>query len=214
MLEAQPEDFQIFLKRCSVYRLPVLTDGIGSLVSDLPDWESHLETAVRLSLIEKDSTRTDPRYWVTPLLREDLFEELDRGMRTTCHQTAVAYYQNILERAYDLISIAELIWQALSGGLTDIAVAESASRFLPYLHESLAYNEALEHGKYICFYIPEIKRNDAFSIFMFELGRIYSDIGKSIQAIEYYEEALSINREVYGDCHPNKAAILNNIGLT
>jgi len=212
MLEAQPEDFQIFLKRCSVYRLPVLKDGIGSLVCDLQDWESHLGTAVRLSLIEKDSTRTDPRYWVTPLLRENLFEGLDGGMKTTCHQAAAAYYQNILARTYDPISSAELIRHALSGGLTDIAVEESGSRFLPYLRESLAYNEALEHGEYVRSYIPEIKRDETFSKFMFELGWIYNDMGNARQAIEYYEQALSIDKQVYGDRHPSVAIDLSNIG--
>jgi tetratricopeptide (TPR) repeat protein len=212
ILEAQPEVFQVFLRRCSVYRLPVLKDGIGSLVSDLKDWESHVETAVRLSLIEKDSTRTDPRYWVTPLLRENLFRELDGGTRETCHQTAAAYYQNILSRAYDPISSAELIGHALSGGLTDIAVEESGSRFLPYLRKSLAYNEALEHGEYVRSCIREIKRNETFSRFMFELGWISDDMGSARQAIDYYEQALSIDKEVYGERHPTVAIDLSNIG--
>ncbi len=140
MLEAQTEDFQTFLRRCAVYRLPVLKDGIGSLCSDLKDWESHVEKAVRLSLMEKDSSRREVLYWITPLLRENIFKELEESERKKYHQTAVAYYQAVLSKGYEPVSSAQLIEHALSGGLSDIAVEESGVKFLPYLRGALAYN--------------------------------------------------------------------------
>ncbi len=212
ILKNQTKDFQTFLCRCSVYRLPVLKEGIGLLFSGMKDWESHVETAVRLSLMEEDSTRKDYKYWVTPLLREDLFRELGEDEKKKYHQAAVSYYQNVLSKTYEPLSSAELINHALSAGLTEIAVEESGERFLPYLRESLAYREALADGEYILSHISEIKRDEKFSKFMFEFGWIYSDMGKAEQAISYYEQALSIDKEVYGERHPNVATDLNNIG--
>ncbi len=212
ILKNQIEDFQTFLCRCSVYRLPVLKEGIGLLFSGMKDWESHVEKAVRLSLMEEDSTRKDYKYWVTPLLREDLLRELGEDEKKKYHQAAVSYYQEILSKAYEPVSSAELIDHALSAGLPEIAVEESGERFLPYLRESLAYKEARAWGDYILSHISELKRDGRFSKFMFELGWLYSDMGYAKQAISYYEQALSIDKEVYGEKHPNVAIRLSNIG--
>jgi tetratricopeptide (TPR) repeat protein len=213
LMEAQPKDFQTFLCYCAVYRLPVLKEGIGLFCGELKDWEVHIEKAVRLSLMEKDSSRRDVRYWVTPLLREDIFEELGEEERKHCHKNAVSFYQTILPKAPAPILSAELIEHALKAGLPEIAVEESGGRFLPYLRKSLDYREALAYGEYIHLHIPELKRNEKFSKFMSELGWIYHDIGDFRKAIKYYEQALSIDKEVYGERHPSVATILSNIGL-
>jgi hypothetical protein len=75
LLESQPDEFQTFLRRSAVYRLPVLKDGIGFVSEGITDWESEAEKAVRFSLMEEDSTH-NVHYWVSPLLREDIFAEL------------------------------------------------------------------------------------------------------------------------------------------
>ncbi len=211
LMETQPEDFQTFLRYCAVYRLSVLKEGIGSLFGGLRDWESQVEKAVRLSLMEKDSTRRDIRYWVTPLLRENIFEELGEDEKKNCHKNAVLYYKALLSKAYVPILSAELIEHAIKAGLPEIAV-EEGGRFLPYLRESLAYREALEYGEYIRSNILELNIDAKFSKFVFEIGWIYDDIGDSKKAIKYYEQALAIDKEVFGENHPNVAGDLNNIG--
>ncbi|VVB93817.1 Photosystem I assembly protein Ycf3 [uncultured archaeon] len=212
IFKAQTDDFKTFLRCCSVYRLPVLKDGIGLLFSGMKGWESHVETAVRLSLIEKDSTQKEYKYLVTPLLRGELFKELGEYEKKKYHQAAVSYYQNVLSRTYELIASAELIDHAISGGIPEAAVEEGGSRFLPYLRKSLAYREGLAWGEYIFSNIPELKRDSKSAKFMFELGWLHDDMGKAKQAIGYYEQALSIDKEVYGERHPNVATTLNNIG--
>ena len=186
MIESQSEEFQTFLRRSAVYRLPVLKAGIELVCGDLTDWRSDMERAVRLSLMEEDSTRADAvRYWVTPLLGEDIFGELGAGEVRECHQAAVSYYQGILSASrYDPLSGEELIEHALNAGLTDIAVEEAGGRFLPYLRESLAYKEALMQGGRILSHISKPERDDKHAKFMFELGYIYDDIGDAGQAIE------------------------------
>ena len=45
------------------------------------------------------------------------------------------------------------------------------------------------------------------------IGGIWDDRGKPEKAIEYYEQALTIDMEVYDDRHPAVARDLNNIGI-
>ena len=178
MIGSQSEEFQRFLRRSAVYRLPVLKAGIELVCGDLTDWRSDMERAVRLSLMEEDSTRADAvRYWVTPLLGEEIFGELGAGERQECHQVAVSYYQVILSAShYDPFSSDELIEHAIKAGLSDAAVEEAGGRFLPYLRKSLAYKEALMQGGRILSHISKPERDDKHAKFMFELGYIYMRI--------------------------------------
>ena len=56
------------------------------------------------------------------------------------------------------------------------------------------------------------KDKNQISKFLFKLGEILQEMGNAKKAIDYYEQALSIDRDVYGERHPAVAAILNNIG--
>ena len=165
--------------------------------------------------MEEDGTRRDyVRYWVTPLLREDVFGVLREEDKRECHQSAVSYYQEILStsRVYLPLLAIELIEHALKAGLDEIAIEESGDRLLPHLRASLAYKEALTQGEHIFSQISEPKRDAKRAKFLFELGWIHHDMGNARKAIEYYEQALSIGKEVYGDMHPAVATMLNNIG--
>ncbi|HID20183.1 MAG TPA: CHAT domain-containing protein, partial [Methanophagales archaeon] len=214
LLESQPEAFQTFLRRSAVYRLPVLKDGIGFISEGLTDWESAAENAVRLSLMEEDSTR-NVRYWVSPLLRDDIFAELQAEEQKQCHEVAASYYRDLLGSTdlYDPVSGSELIEHALKSGKEDIAIEKAGGRFLPYLRYSLAYQEALTQGDKILSHIVEPKSDDKHSKFMYELGGIYYAMGDARQAIKLYEQALSIDKELYGERDPSVARYLNSIGL-
>jgi hypothetical protein len=131
----------------------VLKDGLKLVCAELKDWELDAEKAVRLSLMEEDSTRSDyVRYWLTPLIREDIFGELQEEERRQLHQAAVSYYQAVLSDShdyYDPVLGAELIDHALEAGLDTIAIEEGGGRFLPHLRSTLAYKEALAHAKHL-----------------------------------------------------------------
>jgi len=213
IIQAQPEDFQIFLSRSAVFRLPFFKEGIESVCGDMKDLESHIEKAVRFSLMEKDSTRQGYRYWVTPLIRENLFEELEKEEMKKCHKTAISYYYRVISREYSPILSAELIEHALMGGFYEIAVDEGV-RLLSFLRFSLAYREALAFGNYILTNVPELKNEGKCSNFLSELGYLYHETGDPIQSIDYFEQAISIDKEVYGDRHPNVTVNLNNIGVS
>jgi hypothetical protein len=110
--------------------------------------------------MEQDSTR-NVRYWVSPLLREDIFAELSAEEQKQCHEVAVSYYRDLLHDSadlYDPVSAAELIEHALKSGQNDIAIEEGGARFLPYLRHSLAYREALTQSDKILSYIADCHR--------------------------------------------------------
>jgi tetratricopeptide (TPR) repeat protein len=214
LMESQSDAFQTFLRHSAVYRLPVLKDGIGFVSEGLTDWESAAENAVRLSLMEEDSTR-NVRYWVSPLIREDIFAELPAEEQKQCHEAAASYYRDFLQASadlYDPVSGSELIEHALKSGQMDIAIEEAGARFLLYLRDTLAYREALTQGEKILSHIAEPKWDVNYARFITEFGWIYYDIGDARQAIEYYKQALSIVKEVYGERCSEVATILNSIG--
>jgi len=215
LLEIQSEEFKNFLRRSAVYRLPIIRKGIERVSGDINDLESLIEKAVQLSLMEKDTTHKDSvRYWVTPLLREEIFDELKKEEQRRCHQAATSYYQFILTESSTYLPIysMELILHALNAGLDEIAIEESGGRFLPFLRQTLAYKESLWWGEYILSQIHEKKKDKNYSKFLFELGFVNHEMGNDRQAIDYFEQALTIDKEIYGDKHPNIATTLNNIG--
>ena len=212
--ENQSEEFQNFLCRSAIYRIPIPTNAIEQLCGDIDNWKTNLEISVHLSLMEEDSTCRDIAfYWVSPLLREDIFNELSEEEIKESHQKAVSYYQNILSatKSYFPVFGKELIEHSLKAGMQDVVLEEGA-RLLSYLSETLAYREALEQGKYIISQISETKRDEKYSKFIFVLGYIYGDLGDSKQELEYLEQVLSIEKDIYGERHPNVATVLNNIG--
>jgi len=153
-------------------------------------------------------------YWVTPLLREEIFEELEKKERTWCHKAAVVYYRKILSLVGEYLPVYafELVDHALKCGMDEVAL-EKGSELLSYLRNTLAYTEALSEGDHILSQIPEPIRDNKFSSFLFELGWIYYDVGDLEKATMYYEQALEVDTEIYGDKHPGVVRDLNGLGL-
>ncbi len=214
ILESQPESFQMVMRHSAVFRLPVLKEGIKLVCKDIRNWEQHINQAVRLSLMEQGRTsKKEALYWVTPLISKGIFEELEKEDRKSCHQSSVSYYQRVLSEVsdYSPIIAIELIEHALKAGMDGDAI-EEGGKVLPYLRHSLAYKEALSCGESILGQISQRKREEKFAKFLFELGWINYDLGDARKAIEYYEQALSIGKEVYGERHPSVARMLNNLG--
>ena len=165
-----------------------------------------------MSLIQENRSK-NTYYWVTPLLRDEIFGKLGEEERKMCHQAASEHYRKILSSAegYEPIYAFELIEHALRCGMDAVAV-EEGGRLLYHLQNVLAYKEALLEGMYIFSQITEPKRDEKLSRFLFEFGKILRDFGDPRKAVDYFEQALSIGKEVYGERHPNVAATLNDLG--
>jgi hypothetical protein len=82
-LERQSQKFQGVMGRSAVFRLSVVKEGIRLVCRDIGEWEQELERAARLSLMEKDMGK-NVYYWVTPLLREEIFDSLSEEVQEMC----------------------------------------------------------------------------------------------------------------------------------
>jgi len=212
ILKSQSQGFQKVMQYLSVYRLPVSREGIEIVCKGIQNWESSVDSGAQLSLIEKGKDKVT-YYWVTPLLREGIFGELLEDEQTRCRKAAVKHYQAIVSAdGYQPVYAFELIDHALLCGMDEAAIGEGG-RLLSYLRNALLYKEALFEGMHILSHISRLKRNEESSLFLNEFGMILYDVGDSQKAIKCYEQALEIDREIYGEKHPDVATRLSNLGL-
>jgi tetratricopeptide (TPR) repeat protein len=206
-----------FLRRFSVYRLPVEAHGAESIAHGAEDgeqnWQTWLHEGVRLSLVEHDHARNT--YWLTPILREELWREISDQFSVIgvqCHEAAFAYYEKVCSgrERMDPILTEEWIYHALGCGREDVA-ARQGGELITFLSENLAYLEAKRFGEWILSAKQQlVTGDDAF--LLNNLAVMNHELGEHQKAIGYYEQALAIDRAVYGDQHPNVATRLNNLG--
>jgi len=211
ILKSQSQDFQKVMQYVSVYGLPVSKKGIEIVCEGIKKWASSVDSGVQLSLIEKGKDKVS-YYWVTPLLREAIFGELSEDEQMRCHEGAVKYYQAIVSAdGYQPVYAFELIDHALLCKMDEAAIG-GGGRLLSYLRNVLLYKEALFEGEHILSHITKLKRNEESSFFLNEFGAIFYDLGDFQKAITCLEQALEIDKEIYGEKHPHVATMLNNLG--
>jgi tetratricopeptide (TPR) repeat protein len=213
ILKSQSKGFQKVMQYSSVFGLPVLKEGVHLVCHNVNDWDTFVDKGVQLSLMEENKIGDTGYYWVTPLLREEIFEELSQKEKMWCHKAAVVYYKKALSlmEGYSSLYASELIDHALHCGEEGIALKEGGT-LLEYLGYILAYREALQKGEYILSQLQKLKRDENLLRFLNEFGLICDRIGESKKAIEYFEKALEIGIELYGEKHPFVATTLSNLG--
>jgi tetratricopeptide (TPR) repeat protein len=111
------------------------------------------------------------------------------------------------------VLVEEWIHHALGCGEEEVA-SDQGGRLVKHLRERLAFRESRRVGLWV---LAEKKRelstaNDAF--LLNEVAGMINALGDHRKAIDYYEQALSIDRNVYGEAHPKVAIRLNNLGST
>ena len=215
ILKNQSKTSQKVLQYSAVFGLPVLMEGIQFVCKNVKDWQPSIDLWVQLSLLEKDSRGDVPYYWVTPLLQKDIFEDLSQKEKIFCHRAAVIYYRKFLSLVGEYLPVYafEVINHALQCGMDEVAL-EEGSTLLAYLRKTLAYKEAKSEGEYILSQVPGMKEDEKSSLFFFQLGWIYLDIGEAKKAVTYSEKALKIDKKIYGETHPGVATDYNNLGIS
>jgi tetratricopeptide (TPR) repeat protein len=213
LLRRGGEELERLLRWLSIYRLPVLIEGVEQIAgkTGLQGWQELLHLGLGLSLVEHDQARKN--YGVTPLLREELLTELDNI--NLCHQAAFAYYKKICESndRFDPILVEEWIFHALGCGEEDTA-SKQGGRLVSHLRERLAFMESRWVGEWALEGKTQELATEHGAYLLNEPGGTIDDLGEPRKAIEYYEQALDIDEAAFGKEHPNVARELNNLGST
>jgi tetratricopeptide (TPR) repeat protein len=226
LLQSAGEQVENFLRRFSVYRLPVEAFGAECIVLGAEgrelgaegvehgvakDWRTLLNEGVRLSLVEHDHARNT--YWLTPLLREELWHEIQassiQDQASSLHEAAFAYYEKMCgeRERIDPILTEEWIYQALGCGREEVA-ADKGGDLIKFFRDNLAYLEAKRMGEWILSakQQPLATGEDAF--LLNEFSWTLRDLGDPRSAVEYGEQALNLNRSILDEQHPEIARTL------
>jgi tetratricopeptide (TPR) repeat protein len=211
---SQSPEFNQFLRQASVFFAPVPKEGLEHVCHNIPNWQTHNQTAVRLSLMEATQIADKAtEYWLTPMLRQELFNQLPQETQLQCHQSAVKYYLPFINdfENYNPHPSLQLIEHALRSNMPDEAV-QAGGPLLNFLRETLAYPEALHYGQAISSIISESTITGDYSDFWGTLGLILNQTGKFEDAIECYKLTLTLAKQVFGERHERVAIYLNNLG--
>jgi tetratricopeptide (TPR) repeat protein len=207
-------EMPVFLGWLCIYRRPAPEQWIEAAAgkAGIINWRELLKAALVLSLVEHDQARQT--YVVTPLLREELLAGLAEKKLRDGHEAAFAYYKGLCEPMgddMDPLLVEEWIYHALACGEEEVAVHQGG-RLITYLRERLAYLESKRVGEWVLGEKRQPLATGTDAFLLNELALTIDALGDYRRAIDYYEQALSIDRVVYGEQHPNVARELNNLG--
>jgi tetratricopeptide (TPR) repeat protein len=208
------DELTLFLRRLSIFRRPVLKEGLRQLAekAGLEEWNELTKKGIGLSLIEHDRARK--MYQLTPLLRGELFSDLDEDETRTCHEVAYLYYKEICETEplFDPILVEEWIFHALNCGEQDMASKQGA-RLVKHLRERLAFRESMQAGTWLLEVKGEKLTSKDDESLLNETALTMKELGEYDRAIDYYEKAFDIDLTIYGETHVNSCRNLNNLGM-
>ncbi|MBF0320480.1 MAG: tetratricopeptide repeat protein [Nitrospirae bacterium] len=214
-------DFKEFLRRSSVFRIPV-TEGAFNPLGDT----KFLKTGVNLTLHEQETIGAVKHYWVTPVIRQRQWDELDSDEKKRIHKIAYKWFVDILDdfinnkKPLEYNHLQEAVHHALRCG--NIRDACKYGVWLGnYMTELLLYRDSLLLQQTVADRITDdiIKeaideKDRSVSILLNDYGMSFKTLGEPAKALEYFEKALAIDLDLYGDKHSNVAVRYNNIGAS
>ncbi|MBF0458738.1 MAG: tetratricopeptide repeat protein [Nitrospirae bacterium] len=212
-------DFKKFLQQSSVFRIPV-AEGAFKGVGDT----KFLKTGVNLTLHEQETIGTVAYYWVTPVIRQRQWAELNDDEKKRTHESAYKWFNDILnefrnkKKPPEYNHLQEAVHHALECGNIRGA-CKYAVTLGNYMNELLLYRDELSLQKVVADRITDdiireaIEKKDGYvSGLLNNLGESFRTLGEPKKAIEFYEKALAIDLAAYGDQHPEVAIRYSNIG--
>jgi tetratricopeptide (TPR) repeat protein len=201
----------LFLRLFSIYRIPVLEEGVKSVAEQggVKDWQKLLRKGMALSLAEHDQARDS--YQVTPLLREEFFKKLE-GYLLPCHEAAFAYFKKLCElrKSLDPVLTEEWIYHALGCGKEDVA-SRQGGQLVNHLREHLAFPESRRIGEWILCIKKQELSTEHDAILINELGNTIHKMGDHLKALTHYQQALDIWRKIFGEQHHYIAIAMNSL---
>ena len=215
LFEKLAGDEKELLERVSVYRQAEIMDAIEVMFTDKTPIEA-VDNLIDKSLLETDHRG---KYWLHPLVQEFSYE--DMKSKREAHLIAFNYYKSLglpksPTKKDDLQPAIEAHYQACEAGEYDMAADIIREFNLQNLLDLWGYPRTL-----IEIYeklLPEdhfkgeriLKDKRTHEAVLGNLGNAYSDLGDAKKAIDYYEQALKIAREI-GDIR-GEGNHLGNLG--
>jgi tetratricopeptide (TPR) repeat protein len=209
-------DEKELLECISVYREPVSMKGFNEMFT-----ENAPKKALK-KLIDKSLLETDYKgsYWLHPLVQQFAYDDLEN--KKSAHMIAVKYYlslpipekpsekkdvQSLIEAYYHAYMAKEYDLAAdiiLCSNLNYLLGLWGDSRTLIEIYEKLLPKEHLKNRVLL-------KDKQTHGAILGSLELAYSKLGETRKAIEYYEKALKISREIGDRC--SEGNNLGNLGL-
>ncbi|MCH7928709.1 MAG: CHAT domain-containing protein [Candidatus Dadabacteria bacterium] len=214
---AESEDFLTFLRKSSVYRQPVNKSAFESFGSI-----NDLEKGVDLTLFEKESLQDGhSRYWVSPIIRDKEFNKISSDQKIKIHEIAFKWYDQYLSKMkspdYQLVFEAKYHSYYSNNFL---GASKYAVIFGNNLTNLLLYKDSVNLLQKIADNLTDEviikainKKDDNVTSLFNNIGLAWNSLGDSKKALEFFNKALDIDLEIFGDKHPNVSTTYNNIGL-
>ncbi|MBF0566466.1 MAG: tetratricopeptide repeat protein [Nitrospirae bacterium] len=217
-------EFEGFLSRAAVYRIPVGAGAFAAFGGGIH--ETYLERGVALTLMEREVLGDGSSfYWVTPVIRQRMWDVLDDGEKRTMHSAAFDWFDGEIGKSQrrEPKLLGEAVHHGLESGLESGNIGRVCKHAVDlgnYLTDLVRYNDAISllgsvADKITGDVVEEAKtgKYEYVAILLNEYGEGLRTMGQYNRAIEYYEKALAIDLASFGDKHPNVAIYNNNIGL-
>ena len=217
--ERLDEEEQKFLQYVSVYRKPVTIAGIITVADK--DWEIEDAENLALSLTRKSLlNQAEESYWMESLIQNYAYKKLPD--KVDPHKLACKFYLSLPRpenprKKEDLKSLIEAHYQACKAKEYDKAYGIVFDnnlhldldrwgdyRTLVELYDSLLPKDYLKDKSLL-------SKKNYHSTLIGSLGNAYRDLGEVRKAIEYYDEALRIAKEI--EDKQGEGACLGNLGI-
>ena len=187
LLKQQTPALRLMLGKLLVYELPVPLAAISPICEDISTWESHIQRAEILGLLEVTLTNNTERLYRVPRILSPLLEfpENPKG-EELYKQAAQILYRLWWEEAEGATEAKtlEIHRLALLGQYEDIA-AKIAILLANRLQNQSRFREAI----YLCKSTLEITKNHSV---LREIAYCEHQMGEVDRALNYYQQALNL----------------------
>ncbi|MBV6342878.1 tetratricopeptide repeat protein, partial [Candidatus Magnetobacterium casense] len=215
--QTEGDEFHKFIQRAAVYREPVGATAFAGFGG-----EQFLDTGVDLTLIEReDVSRGEFVYWVTPVIVESMWGKLAPDERLEMHGLAYQWYDGWIKAASEANYkyLEEAVRHALEVG--NIRGACPHARALgDYFDNMVLYRQGRAIMEKVAVRVSDAVVDEAKATKDIAVGNFLhtyafslDKLGDPKQAIAFYEKALAICLEVYGERHPYIASLYESLSI-
>ncbi|MGJ5672180.1 MAG: tetratricopeptide repeat protein [Nostochopsis sp.] len=205
LLKQQTPGLRQMLGKLLVYELPVPLAAIDPICEDISSWESHIQRAEILGLLEVTLTNNTERLYRVPRILSPLLEFPENPKGEELYKKAAQILYRLWREEAETSTEAqklEIHRLALLGKDGDIA-GKIGNSLAGHLRNQSRFREAI----HLCKSTLEITKNH--SVFK-EIAYCEHQMGEVYQALKYYEQALNL---CPAEDEAELASIYNHFGM-